>query len=63
MKDLRADQGFREVARYPGMGQGSPFNTGAEWVLTKPVYGGGQYGQAQFVAGEPVMPSGFDLKE
>ena len=24
MKDLRADQGFREVARYPGMGQPNP---------------------------------------
>jgi hypothetical protein len=23
------------------------------------IYGGGQFGQAQFVAGEPVMPSGF----
>jgi hypothetical protein len=27
MKDLRADQGFREVARYPGMGQGSFFES------------------------------------
>jgi len=57
MKDLRADQGFREVARYPGMGQGNPL-MGAMGP-NGAIYGGGQYGQAQFVAGEPVMPSGF----
>jgi len=57
MKDLRADQGFREVARYPGMGQGNPL-MGAMGP-NQAIYGGGQYGQAQFVAGEPVMPSGF----
>ena len=57
MKDLRADQGFREVARYPGMGQGSPL-MGAMGP-NQAIYAGGQYGQAQFVAGEPVMPSGF----
>ena len=57
MKDLRADQGFREVARYPGMGQGSPL-MGAGGP-NQAIYAGGQYGQAQFVAGEPVMPSGF----
>jgi hypothetical protein len=57
MKDLRADQGFREVARYPGMGAPNPL-----MGMTAPnaaLYQGGQYGQAQFVAGEPVMPSGF----
>ena len=57
MKDLRADQGFREIARYPGMGQGSPL-MGA-MAPNQAIYAGGQYGQAQFVAGEPVMPSGF----
>jgi hypothetical protein len=57
MKDLRADQGFREVARYPGMGQTNPL-MGA-MAPNAAIYGGGQYGQAQFVAGEPVMPSGF----
>ena len=57
MKDLRADQGFREVARYPGMGQPNPM-MGA-MSPNSAIYGGGQYGQAQFVAGEPVMPSGF----
>ena len=57
MKDLRADQGFREVARYPGMGQPNPL-MGA-MAPNQAIYGGGQYGQAQFVAGEPVMPSGF----
>ena len=57
MRDLRADQGFREVARYPGMGQGNPL-MGAMGP-NQAVYGGGQYGQAMFVAGEPVMPTGF----
>lgn len=57
MKDLRADQGFREVARYPGMGQPNPM-MGA-MAPNAAIYGGGQYGQAQFVAGEPIMPSGF----
>jgi len=57
MKDLRADQGFREVARYPGMGQPNPL-MGA-MAPNAAIYGGGQFGQAQFVAGEPVMPSGF----
>ena len=44
MKDLRADQGFREVARYPAWGtqpsDGYGFPNAA-------VYQGGQYGQAQ----------------
>ena len=57
MKDLRADQGFREVARYPGMGQGNPLMGSAG--PNQAIYGGGQYGQAAFVAGEPIMPSGF----
>jgi len=57
MKDLRADQGFREVARYPGLGQGNPLM--GSMGPNGAIYGGGQYGQAQFVAGEPVMPSGF----
>jgi hypothetical protein len=57
MKDLRADQGFREVARYPGLGQGNPLM--GSMGPNSAIYGGGQYGQAQFVAGEPVMPSGF----
>jgi len=57
MKDLRADQGFREVARYPGMGQPNPLM--GSMAPNAAIYGGGQYGQAQFVAGEPVMPSGF----
>ena len=57
MRDLRADQGFREVARYPGMAQGNPLmGTGGPSAA---IYGGGQYGQAMFVAGEPVMPTGF----
>lgn len=57
MKDLRADQGFREVARYPGMGQPNPLM--GMMAPNAALYGGGQYGQAQFVGGEPVMPSGF----
>jgi hypothetical protein len=39
------------------MGQGSPL-MGA-MAPNQAIYAGGQYGQAQFVAGEPVMPSGF----
>ena len=57
MKDMRADSGFREVARYPGMGQPNPL-MGAQ-SPNSAVYGGGQFGQAQFVGDEPVMPSGF----
>ena len=57
MKDLRADQGFREVARYPGMGAPNPLMGSTS--PNQAIYSGGQYGQAQFVAGEPVMPSGF----
>ena len=57
MKDMRADSGFREVARYPGMGQPNPL-MGAQ-SPNSALYGGGQFGQAQFVGGEPVMPSGF----
>ena len=57
MKDLRADQGFREVARYPGMGQPNPLMGMA--APNAALYQGGQYGQAQFVGGEPIMPSGF----
>ena len=57
MKDLRADQGFREVARYPGMGAPNPLMGMA--APNAALFQGGQYGQAQFVAGEPVMPSGF----
>ena len=57
MKDMRADSGFREVARYPGMGQPNPLMGAAS--PNSAIYGGGQYGQAQFVGGEPVMPSGF----
>ena len=57
MKYLRAYQGFREVARYPGMGQPNPLMGMMD--PNAAIYGGGQFGQAQFVAGEPVMPSGF----
>jgi hypothetical protein len=57
MKDLRADQGFREVARYPGTGAPNPLM--GMMAPNAAIYGGGQFGQAQFVAGEPVMPSGF----
>ena len=57
MKDLRADQGFREVARYPGSGAPNPLM--GMMAPNAALYGGGQFGQAQFVAGEPVMPSGF----
>ena len=38
------------VSLNPLMGMGAP---------NASIYQGGQFGQAQFVAGEPVMPSGF----
>lgn len=59
MKHMRQDSDFREVARYAGMGLVDPsqpflapnanFYTGM----------GPNYGQAGFVAGQPVMPTGF----
>lgn len=59
MKHMRQDSDFREVARYPGSGMVDPsqpflapnanFYTGM----------GPGYGQAGFVAGQPVMPTGF----
>ena len=45
------------VARYPGMGAPNPLMGMA--APNAALFQGGQYGQAQFVAGEPVMPSGF----
>ena len=41
MKDLRADAGFREVARYPGMGQPNPLMGMA--APNASIYQGGQY--------------------
>ena len=59
MMHLRQNSDFREIARYPGQGMMDPMN---------PIGGpsanffqgmGPAYGQAGFVAGQPVMPTGF----
>ena len=59
MMHLRQNSDFREIARYPGQGLIDPMN---------PIGGpsanffqgmGPAYGQAGFVAGQPVMPTGF----
>lgn len=59
MMHLRQNSDFREIARYPGAGMINPMN---------PIGGpsanffqgmGPSYGQAGFVAGQPVMPTGF----
>jgi hypothetical protein len=59
MTHLRQDKDFREVARYPGMGQVNPnaayLQPNANFALGI----GPAYGQAGFVGGAPVMPQGF----
>jgi hypothetical protein len=59
MKHLRQDNDFREMARYPGQGIVDPMQPhlapNANFYLGM----GPAYGQAGFVAGQPVMPTGF----
>jgi len=59
MKHLRQDNDFREVARYAGQGVVDPMQPhlapNANFYLGM----GPAYGQAGFVAGQPVMPTGF----
>lgn len=59
MKHMRQDSDFREIARYPGYGAvdpSQPFQApNANFYLGS----GPGYGQAGFVAGQPVMPTGF----
>ena len=59
MMHLRQDSDFREIARYPGNGMVNPMAPqnapGASFFQGM----GPAYGQAGFVAGQPVMPTGF----
>ena len=59
MQHLRQDSDFREVARYAGQGIVDPMQPhlapNANFYLGM----GPAYGQAGFVAGQPVMPTGF----
>jgi hypothetical protein len=54
---LRQNSDFREVARYPGNGQINPLMSGMQ--PNAALYMGQGFGQATFVAGEPIMPTGF----
>ena len=62
MMHLRRDPDFREIARYAG-------NPGQGMYMGNPMmpnnasfYMGPQAGQAYFVAGEPVMPTGVQFE-
>ena len=59
MMHLRQNSDFREIARYPGNGMVNPMAPqnapGANFFQGM----GPAYGQAGFVAGQPVMPTGF----
>ena len=59
MMHLRQNSDFREIARYPGQGMINPMNpiTGPSANFFQGM--GPTYGQAGFVAGQPVMPTGF----
>ncbi|WP_338442350.1 hypothetical protein VZG28_05095 [Synechococcus elongatus IITB4] len=59
MMQLRQDSDFREVARYPGMGQINPMQPFLAPNAQFYTGFGPAYGQAGFVAGQPVMPTGF----
>lgn len=59
MMHLRQDSDFREVARYAGQGMVNPMQP--ELAPNANFYRGmgPAYGQAGFVGGQPVMPTGF----
>ena len=57
---LRQNSDFREVARYPGNGQINPLMSAMQPNAS--IYMGQGFGQATFVAGEPIMPTGFVLR-
>lgn len=59
MKHLRQDNDFREVARYPGQGIVDPMQPHLAPNASFFTGMGPAYGQAGFVAGQPVMPTGF----
>jgi hypothetical protein len=56
---LRQNDAFREIARYAGNGMVNPLQP-EQAPNANFFYGmGPAYGQAGFVAGQPVMPTGF----
>ena len=59
MMHLRQDSDFREIARYPGNGMVNPMMPNQAPNANFYQGMGPAYGQAGFVAGQPVMPTGF----
>ena len=59
MMHLRQDTDFREIAKYPGQGMINPMQPNQAPNATFFQGMGPAYGQAGFVAGQPVMPTGF----
>lgn len=59
MKHMRQDSDFREVARYAGNGLVDPSQPFLAPNANFYMGMGPNYGQAGFVAGQPVMPTGF----
>ena len=56
---LRQNSDFREIARYPGQGMINPMQPNMAPNASFYQGMGPAYGQAGFVAGQPVMPTGF----
>ena len=59
MMHLRQNSDFREIARYPGTGLINPMQPALQPNANFYQGMGPAYGQAGFVAGQPVMPTGF----
>ena len=59
MMHLRQNSDFREIARYPGTGMINPMQPEMHPDANFFKGMGPAYGQAGFVAGQPVMPTGF----
>ena len=59
MMHLRQNSDFREIARYPGSGMINPMSPNQAPSANFFQGMGPAYGQAGFVAGQPVMPTGF----
>jgi len=59
MMHLRQNDAFREVARYAGQGQVNPMQPELAPNASFFQGMGPAYGQGGFVAGQPVMPTGF----
>ncbi|MEB3320492.1 MAG: hypothetical protein VKI63_06090 [Cyanobium sp.] len=56
---LRQNDAFREISRYPGSGMIDPMQPHLAPNASFYTGFGPAYGQAGFVAGQPVMPTGF----